>query len=164
MNERFSKSYTPEQAFAKAKHYCAYQERCHKEVKEKLYSLGLRKNDVETLLSRLIEEGFLNEERFATLFAGGKFRIKQWGKAKIIYELKRKGISEYNIKKAISAIDESGYHEMVFKEASKKWEQLKQEQHFTRQAKTRNYLLRRGFELNDIKIALQKLTEKADNK
>ena len=86
---------TAEQAFQKLKHYCGYQGRCHKEVKEKAYSLGLRKSDVEELTSRLIEEDFLNEERFAKLFVGGKFRIKQWGRVKIKHELKQKGVSEY---------------------------------------------------------------------
>ena len=63
---------TPQQALPKAKHYCAYQERCHSEVKEKLYGFGLHKNDVEEILSKLIEEKYLNEERFAVHFAGGK--------------------------------------------------------------------------------------------
>ena len=84
-----------EQAFLKIKHYCAYQERSHKEVMGKLYDLGLFKKDAELLVSQLIEEGYLNEERFAIQFAGGKFRIKQWGKKKIVYALKEKQVSEY---------------------------------------------------------------------
>ena len=79
---------TKEQGLEKIKPYCAYQERCHREVKEKLYSYGLRKAEVEEILSFLIEENYLNEERFAVQFAGGKFRIKQWGKKKIQYEFK----------------------------------------------------------------------------
>src|SRR5882762_609956 len=94
-----------EQALQKAKHYCAYQERCHSEVKEKLYSFGLWKQEVETILSQLIEEGYLNEERFAIQFAGGKFRMKQWGRVKIKYELKQRQVSEYCVKKALKEID-----------------------------------------------------------
>ena len=91
-----------EQALQKLRHYCGYQERCHQEVKEKLYSLGLRKQDVETAIATLIEEDYLNEERFATQFAGGHFRLKQWGRVKIRFELKLKQVSEYNIKKALA--------------------------------------------------------------
>src|ERR1700744_6284152 len=88
---------TKEQALQKAQHYCAYQERCHSEVKEKLYSIGLRKNDVEELMATLVEENYLNEERFAVQFAGGRFRIKHWGKVKIKFELKKKQVSDYCI-------------------------------------------------------------------
>jgi regulatory protein len=82
---------TTEQAFQKLKHFCAWQERCHSEVKEKAFSLGLRKAQADELVSRLIEENYLNEERFARQFAGGKFRMKQWGRIKIKSGLKQKG-------------------------------------------------------------------------
>ena len=97
-DEMFKKYLTKQEALQKAKHYCAYQERCHSEVKEKLYGFGLWKNDVEDLLSTLIEEDYLNEERFAIQFAGGRFRMKQWGRVKIKYELKQKKVSDYLIK------------------------------------------------------------------
>src|SRR5688500_6130993 len=106
MNMLQKKRLTPEQAFQKIKQYCAYQERSHAEVKEKLYSFSLFKSDVESLISRLIEEDYLNEERFAKMFAGGKFRMKHWGRVKIRYELKQKQVSEYNIKKALQEIAE----------------------------------------------------------
>src|SRR4249919_2672470 len=92
-------------ALQKAKHYCAYQERCHSEVRDKLYSFGLHRNEVEPLLTQLIEENFLNEERFAIAYAGGKFRIKNWGKEKIKYALKQNKVSEYCIHKALAAIN-----------------------------------------------------------
>jgi regulatory protein len=97
---------TKEKALQKARHYCAYQERCHSEVKNKLYAMGLRKADVESALSDLIEQNYLNEERFAIQFAGGKFRMKHWGKSKIQYELRQKQVSEYCIRKALNEIDE----------------------------------------------------------
>lgn len=154
MDKGFSKKLTPDGAFTKVKHYCAYQERSHAEVKEKLYSYGLRKVDVEMLLSRLIEEDYLNEERFARQFAGGKFRMKKWGRVKIVYELKQKRISPYNIKKALEEIDEEQYRSVLRKVVSDRWNRLKNEQHIIRQMKTQQYLLQKGFEPNLIKIAI----------
>jgi regulatory protein len=161
MNERFSKTFTPEQAFAKAKHYCAYQERGHTEVKEKLYSFGLRKTDVETILSRLIEENYLNEERFARQFAGGKFRMKKWGRVKIVYELKQKRVSAYNIKEGLEEIDEDEYDAALKKLALAKWKSLKKDQHIVRQAKTQQYLLQRGYESNLVKAAITEIRQAA---
>src|ERR1700688_1600996 len=97
------KQLTREQALQKARHYCAYQERCHSEVKEKLYSFGLGKKDVEESLSQLIEENYLNEERYAIQYAGGRFRLKHWGRVKIRYELRQKLVSEYCIGRALAA-------------------------------------------------------------
>ncbi|TAH03079.1 MAG: RecX family transcriptional regulator, partial [Sphingobacteriales bacterium] len=88
----FTKTLTKEQALQKLRQYCAYQERCHQEVKDKLYSYGLHQQQVEESISQLIEEDYLNEERFAKQYAGGKFRMKQWGKVKITYELKLKKV------------------------------------------------------------------------
>ena len=151
---------TKEQALPKLKHYCAYQERSHKEVREKLYSYGLYKVDVETLLSQLIEENYLNEERFAIQYAGGKFRIKQWGRKKIEYALKEKQISSYCIKKAMKEIDATVYEKVLLQLTIKKWTLLKAEQHINRQAKTRAYLLQKGFENELITKAIQSIRTK----
>ena len=113
------RTFTKEQAYQKLRHYCAYQDRCHSEVKTKAFSLGMKRTDVEGLLSRLIEEGCLNEERFARSFAGGKFRIKQWGRIKIRSELKKKQISNYCIGAALEEIDDSKYEEVLHKMAKK---------------------------------------------
>jgi regulatory protein len=138
---------TKEQALQKAKHYCGYQERSHNEVKEKLYSLGLWKKDVEETISRLIEENYLNEERYAIAFAGGKFRMKHWGKVKIKYELQQKKISAYCIKKAMKEIDEDAYKKTFSKLAAQKWKSLKSEKNiFIRKRKTQDYLMQKGFE------------------
>src|ERR1041384_7614127 len=104
-----------EQAYQKLKHYCAYQERCHSEVKEKLYQLGIRKKDHDEIIAALIEENYLNEERFAISFAGGKFRMKQWGRLKIKQALKQRQVSEYCIKKALKEIDEKTYRKTLEK-------------------------------------------------
>src|SRR5688500_741234 len=97
------------QALIKARNYCAYQERCQQEVRDKLYEWGLWPEAVENIIVELITDNFLNEERFATTFAGGKFRIKKWGRVKIKLELKKRKISEYCIKQAMKEIDEKDY-------------------------------------------------------
>ena len=146
---------TPEQAYEKIKHYCGYQERCHKEVKDKLYGYGLYKKEVDQLLSRLIEEEYLNEERFAKLFAGGHFRTKQWGRKKIEFALKEKQISVYCIKKGLAEIDDVDYEKTLLSLATKKWNSLKGEQYIKRQAKTRDYLLQKGYEAALVMRAVQ---------
>ncbi len=151
---------TPEQALQKLKHFCGYQERNHYDVKEKLYSLGLFKKDVEIILSQLIEENYLNEERYAIAFAGGKFRINQWGRIKIKYELKQHQVSEYNIRKGLKAIDETEYNKTLTQLATKKWNSLKGEHYLKRQVKTSNYLLQKGFEPNLVNAAVALLKEK----
>lgn len=93
----------------KLKHFCAYQERCHEEVRSKLLSLKVYGDDLEEVMQALIEEDFLNEERFAKAFAGGKFRMKKWGRQKILRELKLRKISDYCVRKAMEEIPESDY-------------------------------------------------------
>ena len=143
---------TPEQAYVKIRHYCAFQERTHKEVKTKLAGYGISWQAASEMTSRLIEEGFLNEERFAKMFAGGKFRIKGWGRKKIEIELKKRGVADYSIKKALLAeIDKEEYEKMALRLIEKKWKSLKGEgeTEFVKQSKTRQYLLMRGYE-NDV--------------
>jgi regulatory protein len=160
MQQRWKQQLSLEQALQKARHYCAYQERCHSEVKEKLYGFGLRKNDVEEALSRLIEDNYLNEERFAIQFAGGRFRMKQWGKVKIRYELKQKQVGEYCIKKALAAIGEDDYDHMLTKLVEDKWEALQDEEPYVRRQKTQNYLVQKGYESDRIHAALAEIKGK----
>ena len=137
---------TKTQALPKIKQYCAYQERCHSEVKTKLYGYGLHKNDVEDLIVQLITENYLNEERFAIHFAGGKFRMKQWGVVKIKQALKQKQVSDYCIKQALKGIDNEDYLATFNKLAQKKLLSLKSEKNiFTKKRKTQDYLLRKGY-------------------
>ena len=93
-SSKVRRNLTKEQALQKLKHYCAYQERCHSEVREKLFSLGVWKKDHDEIISALIEKNYLNEERFAIAYAGGKWRVKQWGRQKIKYALKQKQVSD----------------------------------------------------------------------
>ncbi len=147
-----------EDALKKIKNYCSYQERSHKEVKEKLYSFGLFKSETEEIVANLIEENYLNEERFSKQFAGGKFRMKQWGRKKIEYELQQKGVNKVNIKLGLKEINDNDYREVLQKLASKKWRELKGQQHLVRQAKTNAYLLQKGYEqtlIGQVIIALR---------
>ncbi|MCW3089236.1 MAG: RecX family transcriptional regulator [Ferruginibacter sp.] len=138
---------TPQQALLKAKHYCAYQERCHSEVKDKLYGFGLNPNEVDQLISTLIEEDYLNEERFAISYAGGHFRIKRWGRVKIAYALKQKQISAYCIKKALQQIDPEDYLATLQRLFDEKLRTLKNEKNtYTKRQKLQDHLVRRGFE------------------
>jgi len=137
---------TKEQALQKLRHYCRYQERCHSEVKEKMWLLGIKKTDHDELLASLIEDDYLNEERFAVQFAGGKYRLKHWGRIKIKYELKQKRVSDYNIKKALSQIEESDYLKTLKTIAEKRYNELKNEQWLVRKKKTIDYLLLKGYE------------------
>lgn len=139
---------TRDQALPKIKQYCSYQERCHSEVKEKLYSFGLYKKDVEILMANLIEENYLNEERFAIQYAGGKFRMKQWGRVKIKYALKQKQVSEYCIKKALKEIEEAEYKKTLEKLIEKKMQTLKADKNiYMKKRKLQEYLMQKGYEV-----------------
>jgi regulatory protein len=151
------KTLTTEQALQKLKHYCGYQERCHLEVKEKLSSLGVRKQDQDEILAKLIAENFLNEERFAVQFAGGKFRMNHWGKRKISFALKEKRVSEYLIRKALK-IDEEEYFKTLERLAAKKYSSVKTESLLLRKKKTIDYLLQKGYEPDLINLAIRALT------
>ncbi|HQV61391.1 MAG: RecX family transcriptional regulator [Chitinophagaceae bacterium] len=144
----YKKHLTKEQALQKLKHYCAYQERCHSEVKEKLFNLGVWKKEHDEIISTLIEENYLNEERFAIAYAGGKWRVKHWGRVKIKYELKQKQVSEYCIKKALQQISQEEYLAVLKKLADEKYASLKAEQYLVRKKKTMDYLLNKGFEMD----------------
>src|ERR1700759_3403372 len=139
----YKKQLTPEQALQKLKHYCGYQERCHSEVRSKLYDLGVWKKDHDAIIASLIEEDYLNEERFAVAFAGGKFRMKQWGRIRIKYELGKKEVSNYSIKKALSLIDENAYLTTLKELAAGKYLSLKGEQYLVRKKKTMDYLIQK---------------------
>jgi regulatory protein len=146
-NNMHPKNIGTEKALQKIKHFCSYQERSHREVKEKLYGYGLYKDQAETLLSQLIEENYLNEERFAIAFAGGKFRIRQWGRVKIKYELKQRGISDYCIRKGLASIPEDEYEKTVEKLFEEKKGLLKSEKNiFIKKQKIQSYLQQKGFE------------------
>ena len=149
---------TPKEAARKIRSFCAYQERCHEEVKQKLYSYGIYGEDIDLIIVGLIEENYLNEERFARLFAGGKFRMKGWGRVKIKQELKLKKVGDYIIKRAMTEIDEAAYWDALEKQATKKWDSLKGRAQ-EKVVKTTRFLMQRGFELpliQEVLAGLQK--------
>lgn len=153
----YKKQLTKEQALQKLKQYCAYQERSHYEVKQKLYDLGVWKKEHGEITSALIEDGYLNEERFAIAFAGGKWRIKQWGRVKIKYELKQKQVTDYCIKKAMKQIAEEEYITVLQKLAKEKYTGLKGEQYLIRRKKTMDYLIQKGFEPELVKGVIENI-------
>jgi regulatory protein len=148
------KRLTPGQALQNIKQFCAYQDRSHSEAKERLYSFGLNTTEVENIVSELIQEDYLNEERFARAFARGKFRMKKWGKVKIKYELKHRQVSEYCIRKAFTEIDEVEYEKTLRHLLEQKAASLKSEKNiFMKKRKLTDYLLQKGFE-RDIIISM----------
>jgi len=125
-------------------------------VQEKLYSFGLRKPDVERALATLIEENYLNEERFAHQYAGGHFRLKSWGRVRIRYELKQKQVSDYCIKKALATIGEEEYEQALVKLAKDRAEALADEPNaYIRRQKLQDFLLRKGYEADRIAAVLK---------
>ena len=135
-----------DQARLKIQSYCAYQERSHKEVRDKLYSFGLFKDEVDELCTELIRDNFLNEERFAQAFATGKFRMKKWGWKKIEMHLKQKGISGFCLKQARKEIQDEEYLQVLTELADAKGRMVKAINPFEKKAKVAAFLSGRGFE------------------
>ena len=134
------------EALSKLQRYCAYQDRCHKEVRTKLLDLNIYGDDLEEIMAELIQEKFLDEERFARSYARGKFRIKKWGRTRIKRELKIRDISAYCTKKAMSEIKEKEYRKTLADILKKKNKLLKEPSEFTRKNKLAKYAVGRGFE------------------
>ena len=148
MNEESKpkKKLTPSQALIKAQLSCAYQERCQQEMRDKLYEWGLYSDDVENIIANLVTDNYLNEERFAKAFAGGKFRIKKWGRVKIKIELKKRKISDYCIRKALQEIDEKEYIKTLNEILTKRLKENTKWKIQVRNYKAGQYAMSRGFE------------------
>ena len=140
------KVFTVQEIKRKLEQYCVYQDRCHKEVEQKMREYNLIPEAKEMILLSLLKDNFLNEERFAKSFARGKFRIKHWGKQRIVQELKQRDISAYNIKSALKEIDEQEYLKSIFEIAEKRNDTIKEPNHFKRKKKLIDFLLRKGYE------------------
>lgn len=138
-------------ALQKIKSWCAYQERSQQETRQKLGTFGLQADDIEGIIAELIKENFLNEERFAMAFAGGKFRIKQWGKNKIKSGLKNHRISAYCIDKALKSIDEEEYKRTILRIIEKKMRPSAEPDVQRQLFRVMNYLVSRGFEAESVK-------------
>ena len=151
------KSFTLSEAIQKLEHYCAYQERCHQEVAQKLYSLGVYSDDADKIIVHLISHNYLNEERFAQAFARGKHRIKHWGRSRIINELKQRGISQYNITTALKEVSPDEYDETFNSTAQRHWESIHESDKMKKRKKFCDFLLRKGFESDLIYEKLKEL-------
>jgi regulatory protein len=148
-------TFTVEEAQKKLENYCVYQERCHQEVERKLNEMHMIPEAKELILLYLMENNFLNEERFAMSFSRGKFRIKKWGKKRISRELKFKDISEYNIRKGLEEIDQNEYLTTLEEIAIKKRDSITEKNPYKKSQKITNFLLYRGFE-NDLVYSIVK--------
>ena len=140
------KTYSVIEALNKLKGYCAYQERCHKEVKNKLRDMGMIKEAINQIIGTLVAENYLNETRFAKQFTRGKFFIKHWGKLRIVQELKIRAVSDYDIRKAIEVIEAEEYLEKINMLSNKRWKQLSGYSLKVKKQKLYQYLAYRGWE------------------
>jgi regulatory protein len=137
---------SPQEALILLQKYCAFQERCHREVRTKLLSLGIYGESLEEIISSLIEDDFLNELRFAKTYARGKFRMKAWGRIKIIQSLKLKGVTDYCIKEAMKEINPEDYKESLCIILEQQLEKYPGLSSFEKKNKAFRYALSRGFE------------------
>lgn len=136
----------PQLALQKMQSWCAYQERSQQEARDKLYQFGLWTDAVENIISKLIEDNFLNEERFAIQFARGKFNIKKWGRIKIKIELKQKRVSDYCLKKALQQIDETDYYNTLKQLLTAKRKTIKETNPYKLKYKLINFAVSKGYE------------------
>lgn len=140
--------FTIKQAIHKLEHYCAYQDRCHEEVIQKLRSMKMDQDEIDQIIVQLIADNFLNEERFACSYARGKHRIKHWGKIRIVNELKFRKISQYNINLALKEITTEEYEATFHNLAEQNWESIRESNPLKKRKKFCDYVLRKGFESN----------------
>lgn len=141
-----NKQISSAEALSKIQRYCAYQERSHTEVKQKLFSFNLKSSEVDEILSQLIVSGFLNEERFAKAFAGGKFRMKKWGKLKIIHALEAQGLSKNCIHSGLKEIDSDDYEKTLRQILKKKNTELSEKNIYTLRDKLSKFAIQKGYE------------------
>lgn len=149
-------TYTVDEAQKKLENYCAYQERCHKEVRKKLRDMKMIPEAIDKIMVHLIEHNFLNEERFAKAFVQGKFRIKKWGKNRLVRELKFRDISKYAIDVALKEINYDDYYKTIDELIKKRIAQVNEKNIYKKKKKVADYLLYRGWESN---LVYEKINE-----
>ncbi|WP_091422294.1 regulatory protein RecX [Formosa sp. Hel1_31_208] len=140
------KTFTIDEAQKRLERYCAYQERCHKEVTQKLYEMHMIPEAQDQIIVYLLQHNFLNEERFSKAFVRGKFRIKKWGKQRLQLELKRKNINKTLISIALKEIDDEAYYNTFELLAKKKLDGMRETNLQKKRKKLADYLLYRGWE------------------
>ena len=142
------RTYSLDEAQKLLENYCAYQERCHKDVTDKLRKMRMIPEAIDQIVVHLIQHNYLNEERFSKAFTRGKFRIKKWGKNRIIRELKFRQISDYAIKSGLKEIDLDDYYRTLHELTEKRIAQVKENNIYKKRKKVADYLLYRGWESN----------------
>ena len=152
------KTHSVSEALNKLRRYCAYQERCHIEVKDKLQNMGMIAEAIDQIIGTLVSENYLNETRFAQQFARGKFAIKHWGNMRITRELKARAVSAYDIKKALATIEPEAYAQKIKELSTKRWEQLDGQKPQVRKQKLYQYLAYRGWETDLIYQQINRLS------
>ena len=150
------KTYTVDEAQKKLENYCAYQERCHKEVRNKLRDMRMIPEAIDNIMVHLIQHNYLNEERFAKAYVSGKFRIKKWGKNRLLRELKFREISKYSIDSAMKEIDLDDYYLTLDELVIKRIDQVNEKNIYKKKKKVADYLLYRGWESH---LIYEKLNE-----
>ena len=146
-----------EKALLKLQHYCAYQDRCHQEVRTKLLDIKVYGDELENIMTDLIRDDFLNEERYAKSYCRGKFRMKKWGKNKILQGLKLKRISAYCIKKGMTEIEDDEYIGTLLSILEKNIEKHKSLGLMLAKDRAYKYAMSRGYEANLILENLKNL-------
>ncbi|MEY3052548.1 MAG: hypothetical protein RLY31_2333 [Bacteroidota bacterium] len=157
--DRRKPTLTADAALAKIQRFCAYQERCHQEVRSKLLNIGVYGDTLESIMATLVEEDFLNEERFARSFARGKFRLKGWGRKRIVQELSQRHVSDYCIRKALSEIDEESYRRSLRLLLEKRTALLNIADPFVRRSRLAGYAIRLGYETELVRETLDSLKD-----
>ncbi|MDW5289121.1 regulatory protein RecX [Formosa sp. PL04] len=140
------KTYTVEEAKRALEYYCAYQERCHKEVQEKLGSMRMIPDAIDAVIVHLLAHNFLNEERFAKAYVRGKFKFKNWGRNRLTMELKRRQISRFNIQTGLKELDDLDYYGVFEALAERRCDLIKESNKYKKKKKLADYLLYRGWE------------------
>lgn len=153
-------TYTFEEARSLMERYCAYQERSQLEVNRKLADLGMIREINERIELHLYQHDFLNEERFSRAFARGKFRIKKWGRVRIIRELKLHGVSDRNVQLGLSEIDDEEYENTMHDLLEKKYIEVKDPHIYRKRKKVCDFMLRRGFESERVYAIIRDLESK----
>ncbi len=151
------KTYTVQEAIVKLEYFCSYQERCHADISKKLYEMHMIPQAIDLIIVHLIDNNFLNEERFACSFARGKHRIKFWGKIRIINELKARHISKYNIQKGLKEVSLEEYWLTFDKLSDHQWEIMRETNQLKKRKKFCDYMLRKGFESNMVYEKMKQL-------
>ncbi len=140
------KEYSFDELLHKAASYCSISEHCISEVELKLKAWGVESDKADKIIDRLKEENFINEKRFCIAFVKDKFHFNKWGKIKISYSLKQKGLENSLITNALNTIDDGEYEEMLAVLLKTKLKTIKWEYEYEKMGKLFNFAQSRGFE------------------